>query len=77
MLWFCRSCNWAAKITFYVVNPNLGSFGTMYTCHCGYSGRMSHVDAPIEITEEEADLYWFELQNDKEFLPHRLAKADE
>lgn len=68
MIWACRICCWGARII-----QHESGLGPRWVCmNCGCNGCMSDDDAPIEVTEDEANLYWYELQNDPIFLPPRL-----
>ena len=61
--WYCRTCGWGAPIQTWPTR-----LGGSYSCgNCGRSGRISHKDAPVKVSSEDADLYWYELQNDETF----------
>lgn len=65
-IWVCRSCVWGAKIEIYV-SP---SGKERYVCHnCCTNGNITDLDAPIQVTEAQADTYWYELQNQPTFIP--------
>ncbi len=63
---YCRQCGANANIE--IFKGKLGF--TRYVCkHCGIMGRMSDSDAPVEVTDEECDKFWRELQTDNCFVP--------
>ena len=71
----CSGCCWAAKIVWWYSDK----MGWRYACMCGDTASLlnQYGRLPLYLTEEEASMYWSELQNIETFYPPRLAELAE
>lgn len=65
MIWVCRVC-----CTIGVeIETWIGKHNERFLCkNCCDDGSMDDLWSPIQVTEEEEALYWYEFQNDSTFL---------